>query len=219
MQAKILCIERKRSESPSYVAGLRKKGFDVETVATGADAVKKLPVNPPQLVIVNAASLRTNGKRICKSLRNVIQSIPIVVILDSQQCFDEDDECTNIILRLPFTARKLVNRIIPYIKGNPSSILEAGQIQLDLERKTVRCQDRETRLTPRLTLLLRMLMDRKGEAIPRDQLFTTIWKTQYTGDTRTLDVHISWLRQAIEVDPRHPVLLKTVRGLGYRLDA
>lgn len=219
MQAKILCIERKRSESPSYVAGLRKKGFDVETVATGADAVKKLSANPPQLVIVNAASLRTNGKRICKSLRAVVQAIPIVVILDAQQAFNEEDDCANIILRLPFTARKLVNRIIPYIKGNPSSIMEVGILQLDLERKTVRCQERETRLTPRLTMLLRMLMEKKGEAIPRDQLFTTIWKTQYTGDTRTLDVHISWLRQAIEADPRHPVLLRTVRGMGYRLDA
>jgi DNA-binding response OmpR family regulator len=219
MQARILCIERKRSESPSYVAGLRKKGFDVETVSTGADAIKRLTINPPHLVIVNAASLRTNGKRICKSLRNIVESIAIVVILDSQQVFDEDDECQNVILRLPFTARKLVNRIIPFLKGNPSSILKTGQIQLDMERKTVRIQDRETRLTPRLTTLLRMLMEHAGEAIPRDQLFTTVWKTQYTGDTRTLDVHISWLRQAIEVDPKHPVLLKTVRGLGYRLDA
>jgi DNA-binding response OmpR family regulator len=61
-------------------------------------------------------------------------------------------------------------------------------------------------------------MDHSGEALEREQLFREVWKTEYTGDTRTLDVHISWLRQAIEEDPRNPQFLKTIRGVGYRLD-
>ena len=61
-------------------------------------------------------------------------------------------------------------------------------------------------------------MERPGEVIDRTELFQAVWETEYTGDTRTLDVHISWLRQALEDDPRHPRYIKTVRGVGYRLD-
>ncbi len=63
-----------------------------------------------------------------------------------------------------------------------------------------------------------MLIDHKGELVERNKLFKKVWRTDYTGDTRTLDVHISWLRQAIEKDPKRPQILKTMRGVGYRLD-
>jgi len=217
MQARILCIERKRAESPSFIPGLRKKGFLVETVTTGAEAVLCLSQFKPDLVIVNAASLRTNGKRICKALRESLSNLPIVLIIDSIHNSNEED-CANVILKLPFTARKLVNRITPFLHGNPDSIIKAGLIQLDMDRKTVNCGELETRLTPRLANLLKILMEHQGEAVTRETLFTVVWKTSYTGDTRTLDVHISWLRHAIEKDPRRPVFLKTIRGVGYRLD-
>jgi DNA-binding response OmpR family regulator len=87
-----------------------------------------------------------------------------------------------------------------------------------MDQRWVRSQDRQTSLTPRLVNLLQVLIKRKGEVIDRRELFRLVWDTGYTGDTRTLDVHISWLRQAIEEDPRHPRLIKTVRGVGYRLD-
>jgi DNA-binding response OmpR family regulator len=64
-----------------------------------------------------------------------------------------------------------------------------------------------------------MLIENNGKVVRRDPLFTEIWDTEYTGDTRTLDVHISWLRQAIEEDPQHPQLIQTERGVGYMLDA
>jgi DNA-binding response OmpR family regulator len=82
----------------------------------------------------------------------------------------------------------------------------------------VRCQGREARLTPRQAQLLQILMQHPGEVVGRDQLFKDVWNTGYTGDTRTLDVHISWLREAIEEDPRNPKFIKTIRGVGYRLD-
>ena len=217
MEATILYIERKRSDQPSFVPALRKKGFYVENVVSGTEAIDHLEQLQPHLVIINAASLRSNGKRICRSIRNLVAQLPIVVILEKGQVFGEND-CSTVLLNLPFTARKLVNHILPYIKGNPESILHAGPIQLDLERKTVKCLEKENRLTPRLTALLTLLIEKKGEVISREQLFMTVWKTQYTGDTRTLDVHISWLRQAIEEDVRHPRYIKTIRSQGYRLD-
>jgi DNA-binding response OmpR family regulator len=94
----------------------------------------------------------------------------------------------------------------------------AGPIQLDTEQRLVRCENRQVRLTPRLVILLKILMEHPGELIDRKELFRQVWDTAYTVDTRTLDVHVSWLRQAIEEDPRHPKYIKTIRGMGYRLD-
>jgi DNA-binding response OmpR family regulator len=73
-------------------------------------------------------------------------------------------------------------------------------------------------LTPRLVHLLKTLIEHRGEVIERKALFSQVWETNYTDDTRTLDVHVSWLRQAIEADPDAPQFLKTIRGVGYRLD-
>ena len=97
-------------------------------------------------------------------------------------------------------------------------MVEAGPIKLDVERNQVQCEEKEARLTPRLVSLLKILMRHPGEVLEREDLFRKVWNTEYTGDTRTLDVHISWLRRAIEEDPRNPHLLKTIRGVGYRLD-
>jgi DNA-binding response OmpR family regulator len=69
-----------------------------------------------------------------------------------------------------------------------------------------------------LVTLLKILMDHPGEVVDRKKLFCEAWETNYTGDTRSLDVHMSWLRQAIEDNPRHPKYIKTIRGVGYRLD-
>lgn len=213
----ILWIEGKRANSPTFIPGLRKKGYEVDTVQSGAQALARLADTPADLVVVDSASMRSNGKRICKSLRDQNENLPILVIADSSKDYSGEISA-NIILILPFTIRKLNNRIIRFLPGEGSHVLRAGPIRLDLERKKVRCKKKESRLTPRLILLLRTLMEHPGEVVERKRLFRDIWETDYVGDTRTLDVHISWLRQAIEADPRNPQYLKTIRGVGYRLD-
>ena len=213
----ILWIEGKRANSPTFIPGLRKKGYEVDTVQSGAQALARLADTPADLVVVDSASMRSNGKRICKSLRDQNKNLPILVIADSSKNYSGEISA-NIILILPFTIRKLNNRIIRFLPGEGGHVLRAGPIRLDLERKKVRCKKKESRLTPRLILLLRTLIEHPGEVVERKKLFRDIWETDYVGDTRTLDVHISWLRQAIEADPRNPQYLKTIRGIGYRLD-
>lgn len=217
VKARILWIEGKRAEGPSFIPGLRKKGYDVETASTGVEALSRLVELDPDLVVLNAASMRTTGKRICRSIRDQVNGIPILVIAGSERIV-LGDICASVVLHLPFTSRKLINRIGPLLPGVGGQLLHTGPIRLDLELKRVRCQGREKRLTPRLCKLLKILMEHPGEVIEREQLFREVWKTEYTVDTRTLDVHISWLRQAIEEDPRQPRFLKTIRGVGYRLD-
>ncbi len=217
MKAIVLWIESRQFEGTPFINTLRKKGYQVEIVATGNEAISRLPVLSPDLVVINAASLRSSGKRICGAIRKQASKIPIVVIADAAQA-PGNDSCANAVITLPFTTRKLLNWIVPLLPWTGDQMLQAGPIRLDLERRRVESNGKVTRLTPSLTHLLKMLLDRRGEVLAREDLFRQVWNTDYTGDTRTLDVHISWLRQAIEENPRRPVYLKTIRGVGYRLD-
>jgi DNA-binding response OmpR family regulator len=217
MKARILWIEGKRADGPSFIPGLRKKGFLVDTVPTGKAALSRIMEAPSDLVVVDASSLRTSGKRICQDIRAEKNGLPILLIANPDRP-DTQDDCANTVLKQPFTIRKLINRIMPLLPAPGNSSLQAGPIELDFKRKMVRCDEREVRLTPRLAHLLKILMEHPGEVLEREKLFREVWNTEYTGDTRTLDVHISWLRQAIEISPRQPRFLKTIRGVGYRLD-
>jgi DNA-binding response OmpR family regulator len=217
MKARILWVEGKRSDTPSFVPTLRKKDYWVEIVPTGNVALARIVEVDPDLVVVNAASLRSSGKRICREIREKVNGTQILLITKPEQTI-LGETAANVVLELPFTSRKLLNRIVPLLPGDGNNLLHVGYIRLDLERKRVRCLGREARLTPRLTHLLRVLMEHAGEVVGRQKLFSEVWDTAYTVDTRTLDVHISWLRAALEEDPRNPQFLKTIRGVGYRLD-
>lgn len=212
----LLVIEGKHAEIPSFALELQKKGFDVHIASNGSNAVSLLKEVSPSLVVVNAASLRSSGLRICQSIREKDAKLPIILILEEE--IETNTDAADAVLVLPFTVQKLVNRIKPLLPGDGKNVLHVGPIRLDLEKRRVRCLGKSTKLTPRLVTLLRLLMDKHGEVVEREALFKKAWETNYTGDTRTLDVHISWLRRAIELDPDNPKFLKTVRGVGYRLD-
>jgi DNA-binding response OmpR family regulator len=212
----LLVIEGRHAEIPSFAADLQKKGFDVIEFQNGSQAVSKLKQTNPTIVVINAASLRSTGIRICLSLRKKDAKIPIILILDKDRPVDKD--LVDSTLVLPFTVQKLVNRVKALMPGDGNNVISAGPIRLDLEHRRVRCLGKSTKLTPRLITLLQILIDKHGEVVERESLFKKVWETNYTGDTRTLDVHISWLRRAIELDPNNPKFLKTIRGVGYRLD-
>lgn len=212
----LLVIEGRHAEIPSFAADLQKKGFDVIEFQNGSQAVSKFKQTNPTLVVINAASLRSTGIRICLSLRKKDAKIPIILILDKDRPVDK--ELVDSVLVLPFTVQKLVNRIKALMPGDGNNVVSAGPIRLDLDHRRVRCLGKNTKLTPRLITLLQILIDKHGEVVERESLFKKVWETNYTGDTRTLDVHISWLRRAIELDPDNPKFLKTIRGVGYRLD-
>ncbi|MCX6060376.1 MAG: response regulator transcription factor [Chloroflexi bacterium] len=212
----LLVIEARHAEIPSFASDLQKKGFDVQIAQNGIQAVARLKEVSPSLVVINAASLRSTGLRICQSIREKDSKLPIILILENDNEVNKD--AADAILALPFTVQKLVNRIKPLLPGDGKNVLHVGPIRLDLEKRRVRCLGKSTKLTPRLVTLLNLLMEKHGEVVEREPLFKKAWETNYTGDTRTLDVHISWLRRAIELDPGNPKLLKTIRGVGYRLD-
>ncbi len=184
---------------------------------SGSEALRILQESAsPDLIVVNAATLRSNGRRICQMLRLQEGERPVILILAPDRA--DKRAAASLVLVLPFTVQKLVNRIHQVLPPDGKHIVRAGPICLNPETGVVRCLKRQTRLTPRLVRLLTVLVEHRGEAVERRELFSQVWETDYTDDTRTLDVHISWLRRALEPDPLHPRFLKTVRGVGYRLD-
>ena len=216
MTDSLLVIEGRHADIPSFAVDLQKKGFEVHSATSGSVAVTRLEKINPSLVVVNAASLRSSGLRICQSIREKNAKYPIILVLAKEAKVGKD--VADAVLVLPFTAQKLANRIKPLLPGDGKNMIHVGPLRLDVEHRRVKCLGRSSKLTPRLVLLLQILMDKHGEVVERDALFKKVWDTNYTGDTRTLDVHVSWLRRAIELDPLKPKFLKTIRGVGYRLD-
>lgn len=216
MTDSLLVIEGRHADIPSFASELQKKGFEVHIAKSGGVAVTRLEKINPSLVVVNAASLRSTGLRICQSIRDKNPKYPIILVLVKEAKVDKD--IADAVLVLPFTVQKLANRIKPLLPGDGKNIVHVGPIRLDVEHRRVKCLGKNTKLTPRLVTLLQLLMDKHGEVVEREALFKKVWETNYTGDTRTLDVHVSWLRRAIELDPLKPKFLKTIRGVGYRLD-
>jgi len=215
-KATVLLVENKLPARSAYFEGLSRKGFQVLTAMNGTEAVQQLDSLQVNLIIINAASLYSNGKGILRNLKKKAPAIPILLILQENQA--PEDSQADVILSLPFTLQKLLNRMKPLLPAMKKDVLKVGALQLDTRERIVRYQGRQVRLTPRLMILLQMLMEKPGEVIERKELFRKGWETEYVEDTRSLDVHISWLREALEIDPRHPRLIKTIRGVGYRLD-
>lgn len=215
-QVSILCIEGSRNNHFAFAKNLQRKGYRVSTAASGAEGIVLLDDLNPTAVIINAASLRTNGIRITKRFRSLLPECPIVLIV-SQDAEENPLSEANIVLKLPFTVQKLVNRIRTFQTIENRHMHKLGALLLNTRSNMVICNGKETHLTPRLTKLLLRMMDEPDTVHTREELFQKVWETDYTGDTRTLDVHISWLRQALEEDPRRPEIILTERSIGYRL--
>ena len=214
---KLLLVEAKRNPAICFGDALERKGYHVWASDNGTAGIRLLDEGTPTLVVINAASLRTNGLRIVTRFRNRLPKTPIILIVAEDEPLDSAEQAT-ILMRFPFTAQKLINRIQSYKKTNRKHELHIGILELNTLTNMVRCNGKSAHLTPRLSQLLRMLMSQPGCIIPREKLFKEVWETDYTEDTRTLDTHISWLRHAIEENPREPEIILTARAKGYKLN-
>jgi DNA-binding response OmpR family regulator len=217
VSTKVLLLESERATAPSFAAALEKRGYAVTVERTATAAVKRSQNLLPDIVVLNAASLKTSGARICRQLRASLNGTPIVVVADAKN--QPDANCgASATLVAPFTPRKLLNGIARLLPGDNSTTLDGGPIKLNVAQRRISFGGREARVTPKQARLLEMFLRAPGQMLTRKAIMKHVWETDYTGDTRTLDVHMSWLRGIIEPDPRKPRFLKTLRGQGYRLD-
>ena len=213
----ILLIESDRASAPSFAPALEKKGYEVTIRHKVNDALRKVDEEAVDLVVLDAASMRTPGTRLTRRLRDRLDGTPIILV-SPEGTQPQPGSGANLILIHPFTARKLLNRVARMVPGDEKDLIEVGPIRLNTAQRKVRAHGRETRLTPKQSKLLEVFMQNPGRLLTRKTLIQKVWNTDYTGDTRTLDVHISGLRQAIEADRNKPKLIRTIRGMGYRMD-
>ncbi|MEK7276948.1 MAG: response regulator transcription factor [Chloroflexota bacterium] len=215
--AKVLLIESDKASAPSFAPALEKRGYAVTIVHSTSDAISKANGSSPDVIVADAASLKTSGARMCRDLRKALAHARILLVIDKKAVLDNCE--ADLLIQHPFTPRKLLNGVNRLMPAGEGMTLQVGPIKLNLAQRKVKCGAREERLTPKEARLLEVLMRHAGEVVSRKTLIKQVWDTDYTGDTRTLDVHISWLRAAIEANPVKPRYLKTLRGQGYRLDA
>lgn len=215
--ASVLLIESGRASAPSFAPALEKKGYQVLVRHALKDALELASKKPPDVVVLDAASMSTPGTRLCRAARARLNGLPIILVAPPGTQPDPASGASATLVQ-PFTPRKLLNRVARFLPGDDRYGLVVGPICLNLAQRRLKCMGRESRLTPKQARLLEVFLQNPGRLLSRQTLIRQVWHTDYTGDTRTLDVHMSWLRHAIEPDPRRPRFLKTIRGVGYRLD-
>ena len=180
MKVIILLIEGKKTDHPSFFSGLIKKGFQVDSAPSGSAALEYLAVKMPNLVLVDAASMRSNGRRICQAVRKNAKGVPIVLMVD-EDFTNLNNISADVVLIQPFTLQKLLNRIKPLLPIEQKDMLQVGDFRLDLEQRWVVVQNHQVRLTPRLVALLKTLLEHPGQLIERNDLFSMVWEADYAG--------------------------------------
>jgi len=212
LSTSILLLESTRSNGSSFAPYLKRR-YDLHVANTGREALHFVKTKKPDLMVLDATSMRTSGDRLCASMRKTGGETPIIHIKGQQS--KTEQSLADVLLFMPLTYRKLYNRIERYTPTQTDNILTTGHLQLNLDKNLLIMADEQKKLTPKVTKLLEVLMRNEGELVERRHLINHVWQTDYMGDTRTLDVHIRWVRKAIEPKPSKPQYIKTIRGKGY----
>lgn len=218
-KAHILLVEGKRIHSFSVLEALEAMPWEMTWAQTGQQALALSKKHAFHLIIYNASTMRSSGSRSCRQLKQTLATTPLIHIRPDGQPVDETIEA-DVFLEQPFTPRKLKNRIKSLLPVEPDKeeIIRCGAIVYFKNKRSVEVIGKgENRLTPKLAALLEEFLLHFNQVVSRKQLMQNVWQTDYVGDTRTLDVHIRWVRELIEPDPAAPLFLLTVRGEGYRL--
>ena len=227
---KILIVEEETSFSEAISFLLGKEGFESEIAENGRVALELFKKNHYDLILLDLMIPEVSGIDVCRAIRTT-SPVPIIMLTAKDSEVDKvvglelgaDDYVTK-----PYSSRELVARIkavmrrgVPDESGSAasSSIQAAGRIRMDIDRHQVTVNEILINLPLKEFELLEFLMRNAGRVLTRGQLIDRVWGGDYYGDTKTLDVHIKRLRSKIEDDPANPLLIQTIRGLGYKFEA
>lgn len=210
----ILYIGRVDTHYDKVWRDLQQEGAKVIFARTQTMGLQVARDTLPNIVVVNTTNSHFSGERLCRLLGSRLpQTKRLLITEQGEGAHIECEERLNrpfTVRKLRDTLRKLADRVAPHV-------LRAGQVELDLISRVVIGPLGRVHLTPKQCQLLAMFLQRPNQVISRSDLMQEIWDTHYLGDTRTLDVHIRWLREKIEPDPTRPNVLVTHRGIGYKL--
>jgi len=225
---KILIVEDDRNLLDSLRYNLRKEGYSVVTAVDGAEALEVARREKPDLIILDIMLPKLSGFEVCRILRKEMTT-PILMLTAKDEEIDKvvgleigaDDYMTK-----PFSMRELLARVGAMLRRSEmavgpavaAEVLIIGDLEIDVARHRASLGGTTLELTPKEFDLLTFLAKNKGFVFSREQLLEKVWGYDFAGDTRTVDVHIRWLRQKIEREPTEPERLVTVRGTGYKLE-
>ena len=226
MSSKILIVEDDPNLLEALKYNVRKEGYDTVTAVDGVQALEVARTDKPDLIILDIMLPKMSGFEVCRILRKEM-TVPILMLTA------RDDEVDKVVgldlgaddyMTKPFSMRELLARIRAMLRrveiqtAIPETPLKFGDIEVDIGHHVITRAGSTLNLTPKEFDLLAFLTSNKGLVFSRDQLLEKVWGYEYSGDTRTVDVHIRWLREKIEDNPEEPKRLITVRGVGYKFE-
>lgn len=225
----VLLVDDEKMITDPLVRTLTQAGYQVIVAYNGRDGLALALEKEPDVVVLDVMLPQMDGWDVCRALRQE-SSVPILMLT---ALGDEVDRILGLelgaddYLTKPFSTRELIARLKALLRRveldrrqqAAGDQIVAGNLRLELHTHRAFKNDQELRLRQKEYDLLSLLLSRPGEVISRAEFFDRVWGTDWLGDTRTLDVHIRWLREKIEDDPSQPRLIQTVRGVGYRLAA
>ena len=207
----IALLEGRKPATERLAPILKDEGYRVVSAGTRKTALIKVQASRPAVIVVDTLSLRFDGVRLCSALQDSYPGILVLALLPGGEEADPSP-VVNACLRFPFSPKELADRVADLL----SVVLQVGDVIYNVEKHSVIYSQGRKHLTPKQGRLLEVLMRHPDQILTRAFLMKRVWDTDYLGDTRTLDVHIRWVRRAIEEDAGSPAYLRTVRGVGYR---
>jgi DNA-binding response OmpR family regulator len=215
-------------DEPTLVTTLRynleREGYKVVSAGDGEKAIALARSERPDLMILDLMLPAVDGLEVCRILRREM-NLPILMLTARAGEVDKvvglelgaDDYVTK-----PFSTRELLARVRALLRRTPAStdeeVIVSGDLRFDAKRREVTLRDVPLDLKPKEMELLTFFLRNRGRAFTREQLLREVWGYDFMGDSRTVDVHVSWLRQKIEDQASKPVRILTVRGIGYRFE-
>lgn len=232
MSQKVLVVDDEQSIVTLLKYNLETAGYIVEVAYDGEEALEKVNEIQPELVVLDVMLPKKDGIEVCKTIRSDKNLVPILMLTAKDDEFDRvlglelgaDDYMTK-----PFSPREVVARVKAILRRSKfaSEIEKADVDDEDILIENIRIRpeffevykdDELLELTPKEFELLLYLIERQGRVITREHMLNSVWNYEFAGDSRIVDVHISHLRDKLEENPKQPKLIKTVRGLGYKLE-
>lgn len=233
MVKKILVVDDEQSIVTLLQYNLEQAGFSVLTASDGEEGLRLASLETPDLLVLDLMLPKLDGIEVCKRLRQQKVMVPILMLTAKDDEFDKvlglelgaDDYMTK-----PFSPREVVARVKAILrrmeiqapvkedKETDEELIKLSGLEIFPERYEAYFESSLLELTPKEFELLLYLARYKGKVLTRDQLLSAVWNYDFAGDTRIVDVHISHLREKIEHDTRKPLYIKTIRGLGYKLE-
>jgi two-component system, OmpR family, response regulator RegX3 len=221
MKLRILVVEDEKSISEPLAEGLGREGFDTEVVAT-LESARQGWRRSPDLILLDVMLPDGDGRDLAREIRRE-SDVPIIMLTARGEEIDRvvglELGADDYVVK-PFSMRELTARIRAILRrgrsSEPRTPIQIGEIRLDPASRTVTKDDQPVELAAKEFDLLQMLMASAGQVLRREQIMDEVWDPHWFGPTKTLDVHVSWLRKKIEDDPADPRYITTVRGVGFR---